>query len=138
MNLENKKTKTIFKYGVGMMERMIRRGDIYLADLSPVVGCEEGGVRPIYVLSNNLGNKHAPVITAAAISSTTKRMMPTHYKLEARKHGVERDSIIMLEQIRTIDKNRLNGYLTSIDPQTMKEIDKVFMLSCGLLVPQYA
>jgi mRNA interferase MazF len=114
------------------MERPIRRGDIYLADLSPVTGSEQGGVRPVLIIQNNTGNRFAPTVIVAAITtSTIKKAMPTHVKLESGRHGVEEDSTVLLEQLRTIDKNRLDNFCATIshDKLKMKEINDALMIS---------
>ena len=111
----------------------IRRGDIYYADLSPVVGSEQGGIRPVVILQNNVGNRHSPTVIAAAITSRKgKHKLPTHVNLDAPVPGLYRDSIILLEQLRTIDKNRVLGYLGKIPPKEMLNVDKALMLSLAL------
>lgn len=109
----------------------IYRGDLYYADLDPTIGSEQGGVRPVLVLQNNVGNKHSPTTIVAAItSSKTKAKMPTH--VEIKKGVLSTDSTILLEQIRTIDKTRLDRYLGTIDNQTMRAVDKAVLISFGL------
>lgn len=92
------------------MKKIVKRGDIYYADLSPVVGCEQGGIRPVIVIQNNTGNKHCPTVIVAAITSQNKKPMPTHINLSVNECKLSSDSTIMLEQVRTIDKNRLKNF----------------------------
>lgn len=109
----------------------IRRGDIFYADLSGTVGSEQGGVRPVLVIQNDIGNRSSNTIIAAAITSKAKRLdMPTHSKL-GRRFGLAEDSIVLLEQIRTIDKSRLSQYVGSVDPLTMRDVDKALSISVG-------
>ncbi len=115
------------------MKRTILRGDMYYADLSPVVGSEQGGVRPVLILQNNVGNKFSPTVVVAAITSKTgsKAKMPTHITLDA-VHGLEKDSLVLLEQIRTIDRKRIREYIGTLDNDTMKKVDKALTVSIGL------
>lgn len=113
------------------MERAILRGDMYYADLSPVVGSEQGGVRPVLVIQNNIGNKHSPTIIVAAITGKAKPELPTHISL-AGIHSLEKDSIVLLEQIRTIDKRRLNNYISTLDEVLMNEVNHALAVSVGL------
>ena len=102
----------------------IRRGDIYYADLRPVVGSEQGGIRPVVILQNNVGNRHSPTVIAAAITSRKgKHKLPTHVNLDAPVPGLYRDSIILLEQLRTIDKSRLRDKLGSLGEDQMCKLD---------------
>ena len=95
---------------------IVKRGDIYYADLSPVVGSEQGGMRPVLIVQNDTGNKHSPTVIAAAITSQTgKARLPTHIELDAQSVGLSRDSVILLEQIRTIDKSRLRERMGKLD-----------------------
>ena len=95
---------------------IVKRGDIYYADLSPVVGSEQGGIRPVLVIQNDIGNKYSPTVIAAAITSQiNKAKMPTHIELAAKDYGLNKDSVILLEQIRTIDKRRLREKIGRID-----------------------
>ena len=111
----------------------IRRGDIYYADLSPVVGSEQGGVRPVLIIQNNVGNRFSPTVIAAAITSqNSKAKLPTHIELTSRGCGLNRDSIILLEQIRTIDKSRLRGRMGRLDAGTMSAVDNALAVSFGL------
>ena len=114
---------------------MVKRGDIYFADLSPVVGSEQGGMRPVLIVQNDTGNRHSPTVIAAAITSQTgKANLPTHISLSARNAGggLNRDSVILLEQIRTIDKSRLRGRMGKLDPGTMSAVDNALAVSFGL------
>lgn len=113
------------------MERAILRGDMYYADLSPVVGSEQGGVRPILIIQNNIGNKHSPTTIVAAITGRVKPELPTHISL-AGMPELEKDSIVLLEQIRTIDKRRLNNYIGTLDEVLMNEINHALAVSIGL------
>ena len=112
----------------------IRRGDIYYADLRPVVGSEQGGIRPVVILQNNVGNRHSPTVIAAAITSRKgKHKLPTHVNLDAPVPGLYRDSIILLEQLRTIDKSRLRDKLGSLGEDQMCKHDHALEVSVGLL-----
>lgn len=111
----------------------VKRGDIYYADLSPVVGSEQGGIRPVLIVQNNVGNRHSPTVIAAAITSQTgKARLPTHIELSARTYGLSRDSVILLEQVRTIDKKRLKERMGSLDPRLMQRVDNALEVSFGL------
>ena len=111
----------------------VKRGDIYYADLSPVVGSEQGGMRPVLVVQNDTGNKHSPTVIAAAITSQTgKAKLPTHIELNAQSVGLSRDSVILLEQIRTIDKSRLRERMGKLDDKTMNKVDSAIAVSFGL------
>ncbi len=112
----------------------IKRGDIYMADLSPVVGSEQGGVRPVLVIQNDIGNKYAPTVVVTAITSQlAKAKIPTHIELNAETNNMPKNSIALLEQIRTLDKRRLKEKLTSLTPMKMKEIEKAILISLGFL-----
>ncbi len=111
----------------------VKRGDIYYADLSPVVGSEQGGMRPVLIVQNDTGNKHSPTVIAAAITSQIgKARLPTHIELEGRNCGLSRDSVILLEQIRTIDKSRLRERMGAIPEPMMNEVDSAIAISFGL------
>ncbi len=111
----------------------IRRGDIYYADLSPVVGSEQGGVRPVLIVQNDVGNKYSPTVIAAAITSQkTKTSLPTHIQLQAQNTGLQKDSIVLLEQIRTIDKHRLKEKMGTIDVNCMDKVNQAIGISFGL------
>ena len=112
---------------------MVRRGDIYYADLSPVVGSEQGGIRPVLVIQNNIGNRHSPTVIAAAITSQTgKARLPTHISLAAMSCGLPKDSVVLLEQIRTLDKRRLREHMGKLDETMMKQVDGAIAVSFGL------
>lgn len=110
----------------------IKRGEVYYADLSPVVGSEQGGVRPIVILQNNVGNKYSPTVIVAAITSQlAKAKIPTHIELPASSYFLPKDSVVLLEQIRTIDKARLKEKITTIDGKKMEEINRAILISLG-------
>lgn len=112
---------------------IIKRGDIYYADLSPVVGSEQGGMRPVLIVQNDTGNKHSPTVIAAAITSQTgKAKLPTHIELSGHTVGLTRDSVILLEQIRTLDKSRLREKMGRLDGETMNRVDSAIAVSFGL------
>ena len=111
----------------------VKRGEIYYADLSTVVGSEQGGMRPVLIVQNDTGNRHSPTIIAAAITSKTgKARLPTHIALNGRSAGLNRDSIILLEQIRTLDKSRLRERMGRLDERTMSAVDNALSVSFGL------
>jgi Growth inhibitor len=116
------------------MEKAILRGEMYYADLSPVIGSEQGGVRPVLIIQNNIGNKHSPTTIVAAITSKamTKTSLPTHHLLNSTSR-LDKESIVLLEQIRTIDKRRLKDYVGFLDQSDMKGIDVALALSVGLI-----
>ena len=112
----------------------IRRGDIYYADLRPVVGSEQGGIRPVLIIQNDIGNKHSPTVICAAITSKmNKAKLPTHIEINASAYDIVRDSVILLEQLRTIDKKRLQQGLGAFDEETMEKIDEALGVSIGLV-----
>lgn len=112
---------------------IVKRGDIYYADLSPVVGSEQGGIRPVLVIQNDIGNKYSPTVIAAAITSQiNKAKMPTHIELAAKDYGLNKDSVILLEQIRTIDKKRLREKIGRIDDGLMASVNNALSISFGL------
>lgn len=111
----------------------IRRGDIYYADLSPVVGSEQGGVRPVLILQNDVGNKYSPTVIAAAITSRmSKTKLPTHIDIYADRVGLQKDSVVLLEQMRTIDKQRLGEKMGHLDNETMNAVNNAISISLGL------
>ena len=111
----------------------IRRGDIYYADLSPVVGSEQGGIRPVLILQNDVGNRYSPTVIAAAITSRmSKTKLPTHIDIYAERAGLQKDSVILLEQMRTIDKQRLGEKMGHLDNETMSEVNNAITISLGL------
>ena len=112
---------------------VIRRGDIYYADLRPVVGSEQGGVRPVLVIQNDVGNRHSPTVICAAITSRmNKAKLPTHVELDAGKWNLSRDSVILLEQVRTIDKQRLRDKICHIDGEVLRRVNEALMISLEL------
>ena len=112
----------------------IRRGDIYYAELSPVIGSEQGGTRPVLVVQNDIGNQYSPTTVVAAITSRIqKAKLPTHIELSAEQSGLERDSVILLEQIRTIDKSRLKKKVVFLDDDIMDKVNHALDISLGLI-----
>ena len=112
---------------------VIRRGDIYYADLRPVIGSEQGGVRPVLIIQNDIGNRHSPTVICAAITSKmNKAKLPTHIALAAQGSGLPRDSVILLEQIRTLDKKRLRERMGRVDSAVMEKVDAAIAVSFGL------
>ena len=111
----------------------IKRGDIYYADLSPVVGSEQGGIRPVLIVQNDIGNKYSPTVIAAAITSQhDKTELPTHIKVNADGCGLTKDSIVLLEQVRTIDNRRLKEKMGTLDDGSMFRVDHALSVSFGL------
>lgn len=107
---------------------------MFYADLSPVVGSEQGGVRPVLVIQNDIGNRFSPTVIIAAITAQIqKAKLPTHVEIEAKTHGMERDSVILLEQIRTIDKQRLTDKITHLEEDTMRKVNEGLQISIGLI-----
>lgn len=112
---------------------MVKRGDIYYADLSPVVGSEQGGVRPVLIIQNDIGNKYSPTVIATAITSQiNKAKMPTHIELDANEYGLSKDSVVLAEQIRTIDKRRLKEKIGHLDDERMNKVNLALEISFGL------
>ncbi len=112
---------------------VVKRGDIYYADLSPVIGSEQGGVRPVLIVQNDIGNKYSPTVIAAAITSQiNKAKMPTHIEIDAKEYGLTKDSVILLEQIRTIDKKRLKEKIGKADQLLIKKVNEALLISFGL------
>ena len=115
-----------------MEKQEIKRGEIYFADLSPVVGSEQGGVRPVLIVQNNVGNKYSPTVIVAAITSQiNKAKIPTHVEVSALEYNLPKDSVVLLEQIRTIDKRRLKEKLSSLDEAKMKKVNIAMLISLG-------
>ena len=111
----------------------VKRGEIYYADLSPVVGSEQGGVRPVLIVQNDIGNRYSPTVIAAAITSQKeKSKLPTHIEIDSQACGLSRDSVVLLEQIRTIDKRRLKEKMGRLDDGSMGQIDHALSISFGL------
>lgn len=112
----------------------VKRGDIYYADLSPVVGSEQGGLRPVLIIQNDVGNRYSPTVIAAAITSRLgKTKLPTHIDVHAERAGLSRDSVVLLEQLRTLDKRRLKERMGRLDDEMMREIDAAIAVSLGLV-----
>ncbi len=112
----------------------IKRGHIFYADLSPVVGSEQGGIRPVLVVQNDIGNKYSPTVIVAAITSQIdKAKLPTHVEISAQKSRLEKNSVILLEQIRTIDKKRLQQWVTELDSEFMEDVSEALKISLGLV-----
>ena len=111
----------------------MKRGDVFYADLRPVVGSEQGGVRPVLIIQNDVGNKYSPTVICAAITSKlNKAKLPTHIELEAKKYGLVKDSVILLEQLRTIDKQRLKDKVCHLDSDIMKRVNVSLLVSLEL------
>ncbi len=111
----------------------IRRGDIFYADLRPVVGSEQGGIRPVLIVQNDTGNRHSPTVICAAITSKMhKAKLPTHVAISAKQEGIAKDSVILLEQVRTIDKTRLKERVCHLEGEILKQIDKALLISLSL------
>lgn len=114
-------------------KKVVKRGDVFFADLSPVVGSEQGGVRPVLIIQNDIGNRFSPTVVVAAITAQIKKAkLPTHVEIDAKKHNFDRDSVILLEQIRTIDKQRLTDKITHLDDETMERVKEGLEISLGL------
>ena len=110
----------------------VKRGEIYLADLSPVIGSEQDGVRPCLIIQNARGNRYSPTVVVAAITGRTKKtVLPTHYPLST-EHGLERPSVVLLEQVRTVDKSRLGQYIGQLDDTDMRGVDRAIAVSMGI------
>ncbi|MFP4662545.1 MAG: type II toxin-antitoxin system PemK/MazF family toxin [Halanaerobiales bacterium] len=112
----------------------VTRGDVYYADLNPVVGSEQGGVRPVLIIQNDIGNKYSPTVIVAAITSKIeKAKLPTHIEISAKNSNLEKDSVILLEQIRTIDKKRLQRHITHLDDTIISRVNDAIEISLGLI-----
>ncbi|AKL96762.1 mRNA interferase EndoA [Clostridium aceticum] len=113
---------------------VVKRGDIYYADLSPVIGSEQGGTRPVLVVQNDIGNRYSPTVIIAAITSQiNKAKLPTHVEIAASDYGLTKDSVILLEQIRTIDKRRLEEKIGHLDDEMMIKVSEALLISLGLV-----
>ena len=111
----------------------MRRGDVYYADLRPVIGSEQGGIRPVLIIQNDVGNKHSPTVICAAITSKmNKAKLPTHIELNARLYDMDNDSVVLLEQLRTIDKKRLNDIVCHLDGDIMRRVNRALKVSLEL------
>ena len=112
---------------------VIHRGDIYYADLRPVVGSEQGGVRPVLIIQNDIGNKHSPTVICAAITSQmNKAKLPTHVELDSSRYALVKDSVVLLEQIRTIDKKRLRDKVCHLDREILRKVERALLISLDL------
>lgn len=112
---------------------IVRRGDVYYADLRPVVGSEQGGIRPVLIIQNDMGNKHSPTVICAAITSKmNKAKLPTHVELDSNRYDMVKDSVILLEQLRTIDKRRLKDKICHLDDEILEKVDKALLISLEL------
>ena len=112
---------------------IIKRGDIFYADLRPVIGSEQGGIRPVLIIQNDIGNKHSPTVICAAITSKmNKAKLPTHIEIDASKYEIVKDSVILLEQLRTIDKKRLKDKVCHLDREIMEKVEKALLISLEL------
>ena len=112
---------------------LVKRGDIFYADLSPVIGSEQGGVRPVLVVQNDVGNRYSPTVICAAITSQiNKAKLPTHIEIDCQQYTLVKDSVILLEQVRTVDKKRLREKICRLDDGIMKRVDKALLISFGL------
>ena len=115
------------------MDMTVKRGDIFYADLSPVVGSEQGGTRPVLIVQNDMGNRHSPTVIAAAITSQmNKAKLPTHIEIDASAYGIEKDSVILLEQLRTIDKKRLKDKVCHLDQTLLDKVNHALEISLEL------
>ncbi|MDR1066872.1 MAG: type II toxin-antitoxin system PemK/MazF family toxin [Clostridiales bacterium] len=111
----------------------VKRGDIFYADLSPVVGSEQGGVRPVLIVQNDVGNRYSPTVICAAITSQiNKAKLPTHIEIDSMQYTLVKDSVVLLEQVRTIDKKRLREKICRLDDMLMRKVDKALLASLGL------
>ncbi len=129
--------RTLIRRSVNNVDTNVKRGEIYFADLSPVVGSEQGGTRPVLIIQNNVGNKYSPTVIAAAITSQlNKARLPTHIELSGQTFGLTRDSVILLEQVRTIDKTRLKEKMGRLDDGVMDKVDEALAVSFGIGVQE--
>lgn len=111
----------------------VKRGDVYYAELDPVIGSEQGGVRPVLIVQNDVGNQHSPTTIVAAITGQLcKAKLPTHVDLAGRENGLAKNSVVLVEQVRTIDKTRLKEYICTLDKQVMEQVDQALLISMGL------
>ena len=115
------------------MTTMVKRGDIFYADLSPVIGSEQGGIRPVIIIQNDIGNKYSPTIIVAAITSQiNKAKLPTHVEISSEEYGLNKDSVVLLEQIRTVDKKRLKEKIGHMTEKDIQKVDEALLISMGL------
>jgi len=112
---------------------IVKRGDIFYADLSPVIGSEQGGIRPVIIIQNDIGNKYSPTVIVAAITSQiNKAKLPTHVEISSEEYGLNKDSVVLLEQVRTLDKKRLKEKIGHMTDSDMEKVDKSLLISIGL------
>ena len=131
--LQNIKGTRYYNIFSGVKTMTIRRGDVYYADLRPVVGSEQGGIRPVLIVQNDIGNRHSPTVIVAAITSQiNKSKLPTHVELSSRRYEMVKDSVILLEQLRTIDKRRLKERVCHLDGEILTKVDKALEISLEL------
>lgn len=117
----------------GVLDLIVKKGDLFFADLSPVVGSEQGGIRPVLVVQNDVGNRYSPTIIVAAVTSQTgKAKLPTHVELKATQGGLSKNSVVLLEQLRTIDKQRLKERIGSLDDTQLPVVDEALGVSLGI------
>lgn len=129
------KEENLFRTKFWRYDTMIRRGELYYADLSPVVGSEQGGIRPVLVVQNDVGNKFSPTVIAAAVTSQlNKAKLPTHIELAAEDYGLPKDSVVLLEQIRTLDKRRLKDKIGELPENVMSKVNRGLLISLGFAV----
>ena len=135
--MENPVAQAMILQSVKHMDSTVKRGDIFYADLSPVVGSEQGGTRPVLIIQNDTGNRHSPTVIAAAITSQTgKARLPTHINIAGGSVGLSKDSVILLEQVRTIDKRRLREHMGHLGENQMAMVDDAIAVSFGLSEPR--
>ena len=131
---EEEAGSTLDRLVSGVWSLIVKRGDVFFADLSPVVGSEQGGVRPVLIIQNDIGNRFSPTVIVAAITAQIqKAKLPTHVEIDAKSYGFDRDSVILLEQIRTIDKQRLTDKITHLDEEMMEKVHEAIQISLGLI-----
>lgn len=117
-----------------MTTMVVKRGDIFYADLSPVIGSEQGGIRPVIIIQNDIGNKYSPTVIVAAITSQiNKAKLPTHVEISSEEYGLNRDSVVLLEQVRTLDKKRLKEKIGHMTDSDMKKVNKALQISLSLV-----
>ena len=117
-----------------MATMVVKRGDIFYADLSPVIGSEQGGIRPVIIIQNDIGNKYSPTVIVSAITSQiNKAKLPTHVEISSVEYGLNRDSVVLLEQIRTLDKKRLKEKIGHMTEEDMNKVNKSLLISLGLV-----
>lgn len=122
-----------YKWNEGSVDDSMRRGDVYYADLRPVIGSEQGGIRPVLIVQNDVGNKHSPTVICAAITSKmNKAKLPTHIELDSHRYEMVKDSVVLLEQLRTIDKKRLKDKVCHLDQDIMEKVNRGLLISLEL------